>query len=81
MKGEEQVAATVAGICAVLLLALWATGAASAAIFGPGWISVPAGDLPTIAAHLAARPGRPADVPARGPRRLAGEDFSNHHGS
>jgi type IV secretion system protein VirD4 len=60
MKGEEQVAATLAAACALLLFALWATGAASAAIFGPGWTPTPAGQLPTIAAQLAAHPGRPA---------------------
>ncbi|MFN8215690.1 MAG: type IV secretory system conjugative DNA transfer family protein [Solirubrobacterales bacterium] len=60
MKGEERVAVALAAICALLLAALWLTGAASAAIFGPGWTPPPAAELPGIAAHLLAHPGRPA---------------------
>lgn len=60
MKGEEQVAAVIAAGITLLLAAVWLTGVASSAIFGPGPATVPAGELPTIAAHLVAHPGTPA---------------------
>lgn len=69
MKGEEQVASAIAAGVALALAAVWLTGAASAAIFGPGWTPTPAAELPTIAARLAAHPGVPAAAWPAGLRR------------
>jgi type IV secretion system protein VirD4 len=69
MKGEERVVVAIAAICALLLAALWLTGAAAAAIFGPGWRPTPAAELPGIAAHLLGHLGQPAAAWPPGMRR------------
>lgn len=62
MKGDEKAVAAILGTLAVLLAALWLTGAAAAAIFGPGWHATAPAELPMIAARLLAHPGQPSSA-------------------
>lgn len=50
------------GALAVVLAAIWFTGALSALVFGSGWTPIPVAELPATAARLLVHLGEPAEA-------------------